>query len=332
MAERVVLHVGLMKSGTTFIQGRLGANRDLLAEQGVLFPGPTWRRHSEAAKDLNGSPTAKAGAWASLREEILAHPGTSVVSMEYLGPMPESRIAVAADDLAGADVQVVITVRDLGRAVPAMWQESVKNRGTWTWPEYLDGIRNGGEAGKKFWRQQGSARIIERWVAAFGSDHVTVVTVPPPGSPSELLWDRFCEVAGVSAAPWLEAPRANESLGTASVALMAQLNAELADLDKLEYKKKVKALAKHVLVNHKEHEDTIGFTVPRWLRKNADRIVARIADSGVRVVGDLADLTPVDVPGSDPSEVPAAQVRDAAVAALVDLLRSGGPVKPPADD
>ena len=30
MAERVLLHVGLMKSGTTFIQGRLNANRERL--------------------------------------------------------------------------------------------------------------------------------------------------------------------------------------------------------------------------------------------------------------------------------------------------------------
>jgi hypothetical protein len=36
----VFFHVGLMKSGTTFLQGRLNANRRLLAEQGVLFPGP----------------------------------------------------------------------------------------------------------------------------------------------------------------------------------------------------------------------------------------------------------------------------------------------------
>ena len=41
MAERVVVHIGLMKSGTTFLQGRLDANREQLAAQGVLFPGPT---------------------------------------------------------------------------------------------------------------------------------------------------------------------------------------------------------------------------------------------------------------------------------------------------
>ena len=43
MASRVILHIGLMKSGTTFLQGRLDANRQSLQEQGILFPGPGWQ-------------------------------------------------------------------------------------------------------------------------------------------------------------------------------------------------------------------------------------------------------------------------------------------------
>jgi hypothetical protein len=56
MARRVVLHVGLMKSGTTFIQGRLNASRATLADQKVLFPGPSWARHARAVSDFMESP------------------------------------------------------------------------------------------------------------------------------------------------------------------------------------------------------------------------------------------------------------------------------------
>ena len=66
MAKRVVVHIGLMKSGTTFVQGRLGANRARLDAQGVLFPGPTWRRHVNAVQDLMGHPGATAGSWDSM--------------------------------------------------------------------------------------------------------------------------------------------------------------------------------------------------------------------------------------------------------------------------
>ena len=80
MAQRVVFHIGLMKSGTTFIQGRLNTNRERLAEQQVLFPGPTWNRHVRAVSDLLQSQNRKPGSWNSLVDEIREHDGTAVVS------------------------------------------------------------------------------------------------------------------------------------------------------------------------------------------------------------------------------------------------------------
>ncbi len=328
MAERVLLHVGLMKSGTTFIQGRLNANRERLAEQGVLFPGPSWARHARAVSDLIGSKHAEEGAWASLVEELRAHPGTAIVSMEYLGPISAERIRQVRDDLAGSPVHAVVTVRDLGRSVPAMWQETLKNRQSWGWSEYLAALQDGGDAGRRFWRQQAADRVVGRWAEVLGPEHVSVVTVPPPGAPGELLWERFCDVAGITGSTWDEAPRANESLGVASALLMGRINEHVGDLALPEYNKKIKALGKHVLVHRRRDEDPIGFTVPRWLRKRSAAITAGIEASGVRVVGDLGELEPLDVPGADPAAVgPEAQL-DAAVAALVHVLRDGGVKRP----
>ena len=324
MAERVVLHVGLMKSGTTFIQGRLNANRAQLADQGILFPGPNWARHSRGVTDLLELPQAKPGSWASLRDEIAAHPGTAIISMEYLGPIIPAKIAKVVSQFPDTDLQIVLTVRDLGRCVPAMWQETVKNRRTWTWSEYVRGIEKGGDAGKAFWRQQGAGKITRRWADAVGAEQVTVVVVPPPGAPHELLWDRFCQTAGIAPGTWAEAARANESLGVASALLMRRLNAATGDLSRQQYKKRVKSLAKHSLVHHRRDEDSIGFTVPAWLRANAQRMRKAIVDSGVHVVGDLAELEPVDVPGVDPGAVPAEQELEAAVKALAVVLSEGG--------
>ena len=39
MDRRVVLHIGTMKTGTSFIQSVLGNNQAALAESGVEFPG-----------------------------------------------------------------------------------------------------------------------------------------------------------------------------------------------------------------------------------------------------------------------------------------------------
>ena len=320
MAQRVVLHIGLMKSGTTFLQGRLDANREQLAEQDILFPGPNWGRQVRAVSDLMESKHRKPGAWAKLRDEINEHPGTAIVSMEYLGPMGKPRIATLPEQFPGAELRVVATVRDLGRSVPAMWQETLKNRQTWAWPEYLDAVDNGGEAGTRFWRQQDAGRIVRRWASGVGADQTYVVTIPPPGAPRELLWERFREVAGIGDAPWQEAPRANESLGAASTLVVRQLNEQTTDLSMADYKKRVKGLAKHVMGGRKRDEDAIGYTVSPSIRAHAARIEAEIATSGAHVVGGLDELEPRDVPGVDPTTVSDAAQRDAAVAALAATL------------
>jgi hypothetical protein len=320
MAQRVVFHIGLMKSGTTFIQGRLNTNRQRLAEQQVLFPGPTWNRHVRAVSDLLGSGKRKPGSWNSLVDEINAHDGTAVVSMEYLAPMGRPRIKVLRDAFPDTEVRIAVTVRDLGRSVPAMWQEAIKNRRTWAWDEYVRSLEKGGEPGKRFWRQQDAAKIVARYGSVVGPEHVYVVTVPPPGADSGLLWDRFSEVAGIAADEWDEAPRANESLGAASTLVMSRLNVATADLPLAAYKKRVKALAKYVMGGHRGEEEPIGFSVPDWLREESTRVVTDLRRSGTHVVGDLADLEPVDVPGVDPATVGEAAQLDAAVAALTGVL------------
>lgn len=309
-----------MKSGTTFLQGRLNANREELGKQGVLFPGPTWNRHVQGVKDLMGSKRRKPGAWASLRDEINQHPGTAVVSMEYLAPMRPARIETLPGEFPDRELRIVLTVRDLGRSVPAMWQESVKNRQTWTWAEYLHGIEHDGDAGRRFWRQQDAGRIARRWAGQVGTDHVTVITIPPPGSDPEILWDRFCQVAGIGSATWQDAPRSNESLGAASTLVMRRLNEQTADLGVAAYKQRVKALAKHQLGKRKREEDAIGFIVPGWLRQESRRIARQLEGSGVEIVGSLDELDPRDVPGVDPASVSAEAERDAAIAGLSAAL------------
>lgn len=329
MAQRVVVHIGLMKSGTTFIQGRLGANRDRLTAQGVLFPGPGWRRHVNAVEDLMGHQGHTPGSWDSLVEEINQYPGTAVISMEYLAMAGQRGIRILAQSFGAAELRIVVGARDLGRSVPAMWQEAVKNRSTRTFEEYVESIRARGDSGRKFWRQQHAGRVATRWAQTVGPDHVYVVTVPPPGAAGELLWDRFREVAGIADQPsWDEAPRTNESLGAASTLVMRRLNLMTEDLPLKGYKRRVKAVGKHLMPSHRSAEDAIGFVVPDWLGREADAIRAQISGSGVRVVGDLDDLTPLDVPGIDPATVDADAQLDAALAALEAVLRQTSRVRP----
>jgi hypothetical protein len=336
MAKRVLLHVGAMKSGTSFIQARLLANQDALARQGVLFPGRTWRDQVLAVSDVlehrREGPVSKEGRWQRLLDEATAWTGTVVVSMEFLGPAKPQNIRKVVESFPNSHVDVVMTVRDLGRSIPAMWQETVQNSKTWTWAEYCAGIRRGPRmgdaAGRHFWRQHNTPQMAARWIDAVGRDNFTLVTLPPPGAGTEVLWERFCSVAGIDPGSCAPVPPTNESMGLASALLMRRLNVLLAEqgMPWKDYTTFVKwGLAKDSLAKRRKDEPALGFTVERWVEKRANKLVKQFRELGVRVVGDLADLRPVDVPGVDPATVSEADQLDAALAGLAGVLRLRGP-------
>jgi hypothetical protein len=337
VAEKVYLHIGAMKSGTSFIQATLAANQPALAAQGVLFPGERWRDQVRGVIDALGQkrdgrkPKRTRGAWKRITDEIEAWRGTAVVSMEFLGPAPRARIDRLLESLAPAEVHVIITVRDLGRNIPAMWQEEIQNAATWTWPEFLRLVRSGasrrGRAkgnGRRFWRHQDTPAIARRWADAVGKERFTVVTVPHPGAPPALLWERFCSVVGIDASSCELAPRSNPSLGAASTLLVRALNVRLAQdgaLPNPAYNRFVKhRLAKQGLSRRKAEEPTIGFD-KRWVRRLSDRMIAEFEELDVRVVGDLHELDPVVVKGVRPDRISDREQLAAAVDGLAHLIR-----------
>jgi hypothetical protein len=340
VARRVYLHVGTMKSGTSFLQEKLLANRDGLRAQGVLFPGAGWESQVRAVQDVLGTrrndvdqPARLDGAWERLRAEIAAWDGDVVVSMELLAACRPRRARRIVQALQPAEVHVVVTARDLGRTLPAMWQESVQTYRSWTWEEYVAGVTQGdpeqpGPA-YSFFRQQDLVAIVRKWRRAAGRDNLTLVTVPPPGAAPDELWHRFCAATGIDPQHCPRPGRRdNQSLGAVSAEMMRRLNVALADsgIGWGEYSRFVKRpLAKRVLASRRATEPPIGFTrrsYPKaWLAEQSARTVARLTRAQVRVVGDLADLTPVRVLGSSPSSAPVEAQLEAAVAGLASVLR-----------
>jgi hypothetical protein len=315
-----VLHVGLMKSGTSYLQRRLFAGRDALREAGVLVPGQRWRDQVLAVSDVLGraaaGPSAR-GRWDALLSEVGAHRGTALVSMEFLGPAPPERIAALLGSLAPARVEAVLTLRDLGRAVPAMWQEALQHGSSVGWGEYVAGLGGARRPARAFWRQQGMARIAGNWVDALGSSAVTLVTVPPPGHPPEQLWHRFCLAAGIDGSACPQVGPANTSLDAASARVLLELNRVLAPdgLERATYHREVKfRLAKNAMAGR--DAAPIGFVPPPWLVDRAAEIGSRLRDTGAGVVGDLDELRPIGTTGADPDALEDATVARAAIDAL----------------
>lgn len=332
MAHTVVLHVGAMKSGTSYIQRNLGSNRDVLADQGFLFPGKSWRQQVLGVLDVLGQTRdgevvpGSPGAWQRLLDEIAQFPGTAVISMEFLGPTPVPDIERVVASLAPAQVKVVMTVRDLGRNIPAMWQEGLKNGTSWGWTEYLRDIQDPDASepsyAKKFWRHMNFPFIARKWVRIVGQENFTLITVPHPGADPRLLWDRFCSVVGLDPEPFDTSGKSNASLGAPSALVLRALNESLPEKFPLaKYQKVVKhSLAKKGMTDRADVEAPIGFQ-DDWVTKRSAKHIEKLAKLGVRVVGDLEELRPVPQKGVDPAQVPVEDQLEAAIAALRYLVR-----------
>lgn len=331
MARRLVLHIGSMKSGTSYLQNVMDHNRDVLREHGVDFACRRWRHQVAATLEMieHGGPRQPPlpadGSWARLVRAVDEWPGTSVVSMEFLGPRGRPKVDTILQSFPDTEVEVVLSARDLTRQLPAMWQEAVQNTSQVTWPAYVAAARRPGTGpgpGRNFWKQQAVDEVAQRWSEAAGRDRFTLVTVPPPGAPPELLWERFAQVLGLpSGVVDLEVSRRNPSIGTASAMVMRALNEELApaELSRDDYMGVVKGgLAKRGLVQLDDPK--LGIKAG-WLRRRAKRQVRALRKLDLRVVGDLADLLPRDVPGVHTDDVSTEQQLAAAVSGLGFLVR-----------
>ncbi len=335
MAERVVLHIGSMKSGTSFIQNVLGSNRDQLLQHGISFAGERWRDQVGAVQDLiarggpHQPPLDPSGPWHTLVRDINATPGTVVVSMEFLAPRVARKIEIVLSGFEGR-LEVVLTGRDLARNIAAMWLESVQNGSAVGWDDYLAAVRTEDPASpvaRNFWNHQGLAAIARRWSDAVGDAHFTLLTVPPKGAPSGLLWERFAQVLELDPAAFEIDVRANRSIGLATAMTLCHLNELLGrDGTPAADHRFYDLLVKHLLTKRgmvsRPGEPTLGLD-ERWVLRRGSAEVATLRRQGHRVIGDLDELLPQPVRGVHPSQVSTEQQLDAAMEGLARMTRIG---------
>jgi hypothetical protein len=301
----VFLHIGAMKTGTSYVQEILRQHKPALAEDGILFPGAHgWSDQVLAIKEILGlhiSPEIAHradGAWDRLRDEVLHYDGrASIVSMEFMSFARRELAMKIVNSLKSAELHVIMTVRDASRVIPAQWQESSQNRGVASWQEYAAAVLAGEDRDNPAWRAFQRAlnipRILRAWSKTVPPERFHVVLVPAPGSSTDQLWHRFASVIGVDAErfPPVDGPR-NVSLGYPSADLMRRINAHLGDLEQSVYGRTVKRhLCKRILAA-RTHEPRmsmnrqLGEFSLDWNRTMANAI----ARHRCHVIGELTDL------------------------------------------
>lgn len=331
---RVFLHIGLHKTGTTYLQNLMRANRDGLREQGVEFTaGPGEPVQAFAVWDLQGrrprgaDDPRIAGSWPALVDAIHASGlPTALVSEERLSLSTVKQARTAARAFPKSEVHVIVTVRDLGRVAVSAWQEEVKNDHTWTWREFAAAIRDPGQRAvnpaRGFWLRQDVVSICETWEAAVPISRIHVVTVPQPPAPPDALVERFAAVVGFDASRLTEEPSwTNETVGVAATEVIRRVNERLdGRLNQRQHDQVVKLTVAPMLAKRTE---PVRFTLPAdelgWVSEKSAEIVSLLAARGYPVVGELAELRPQPRAGRRPDDATDQELLEASLDALALL-------------
>ncbi len=334
MTSRAFLHVGTPKSGTSYLQDRLAANRTRLAQDGLTYLETPSGDHFRAAIDLlqkhwAGELEAAKGSWAALAKTAQATPGDVLISHEVLAAATTSQVKQAFDSLDGFEIHVIVTARDLARQVPAEWQEKIKHRGWVSFATWQKRVINGQRmpAESWFWKVQHLPDVLGRWSANLTPDRVHLVALPGPGADSEELWRRFLSVADLTPRPDdAPATMANSSLGIAEIRVLRRLNNLLhqAEVSRPTYVEKVRELiVREVFANRSGSQIA---TSPPSMQPFFDEVNIEWRDwilgSGIHIVGEINELMSQVQPGPwvDPDQPDPTEVFDAALEAMAALV------------
>ena len=361
MARRIFLHVGTPKTGTTYLQGVLWANKEALQQQGLLLPLRHVRDHfyltniaRQWSPKIEVMPAAGRKSWERMVEEVRSWTEDVLISHELFASVSTERAKWALDELAalGDEVHVIVTARDLARMAPAEWQQSVKHGRSHGLaehyellkaedPERLDSeelllldqdpeVANSEHMPILFWKVQNLPALLHRWGQWLPPERVHLVTVPPSGAPRDLLWNRFASTVGIDPATVDQSVTIpNDSLGVVEVETLRRINGLLPP--------GLTGTRKQVLVRQvlgdgilTARPDARRFGVPAehhsWVVERGARMVDQLRRLPYDVVGNLDDLLPAAEPvsGPMPEDVPDSEIAKVAVETIAAFIGEVG--------
>lgn len=321
--REVYLHVGPVKTGSTFLQDLLWRYRDDLARQGYHHPGTHADEMWLAANDLQDAafvhfemPEAS-GVWPQVCERVLTYDGPSVISQETLGLSTEEHIDRIVSSLEPARLHVIVMARSLAAMLPSMWQQNVRDvhpAGV-RWPLYLALQRQSRAA------VTDTLLIVQRWLTHVPAERIHVVTVPPAGATPAVLLSRFADVLGIETSFWsAEGAARNISIDMVQCEVIRRLNrTSAACLDIRGQRRLVKeALLPLLGPPNPARRIRLPSSQREWIEGESRRRVDGLVHSGAVLHGDLDDLaSPPDLWQDGPVGVTEADIVEEALQLLV---------------
>jgi hypothetical protein len=325
----VFLHIGLPKTGTTYLQQVVWSNRERLRRAGVFLPGFGHREHLWAALDLQERPRLARrhpdapGAWQRLVEEASAQPADVLITHEFLCGASAEQAARAIAGFPDAEVHLVVTARDTAGVVSAGWQESVKNGGTVDLDAVMAGAPAGGpEFSMRTWDLAG---VLERWTPDLPADRVHVLVMPGAGEARDLHWRHFAEVLGLDPDAYAAPEDAvNPALGIVQIETLRLVNRHLPRYSAQERGVWIRGYLAEDLLARQPRERGGMPEHHRARFAELDRAAAElIAARGFHVLGDLSALAGADAvrgAGREPDTVTHEELLESAARLVADIV------------
>jgi hypothetical protein len=299
----LLLHIGPPKTGSSAIQRVMHESRPLLAEHGVLYPGTSLRDREASWAVLGATPAvgrapARPERWQALVDEVR---GTDLprvfLSHENFARADEAAVGRILEGLGRDRTHVVYVARRIDRLLPSHWHERVKAWETMSYEEYLREMLadERGPLADHIWGRHDVDRVLRHWASAVGPDRFTIVVSDERDR--SLIPRTFEAMLGLPAG-LLDPPAegSNASLSYTDTEVLRALNqrARAAGWTPQEYWHVVQ---KGIVRRLRERSDAGGSRIeglPPWaaepVMRLAERQIAQIRDSGVRVIGDTEVL------------------------------------------
>ena len=344
MAGRLVLHIGPLKTGTTYLQEGFRARREALADLGWLYPLPGQLNQERALWGLLGPKIT----WVSedqqrrhrtparaLLDETKAWDGPLLVSAEALCAVDDEGARQTVEHFPDRAVRIVITARELGGLIPSHATQKYKVGHNESLSSLMNRLSKERQSlSGPFWRMYDIPALIERWGALDAVDEVVVVTLPASGSAPGELWRRFAQAAGWDDEAMLVAPEvapnlANLSPSASESRFLRTLSLQVQRLDvprPYVHGLFTMVLNRGLLGRDRSERGRNLQVPPGWIKQVsqwAGEDIERISRTAARVVGDLSDLEariPVAGDGARDESIPTDDERESLEAASAAIL------------
>lgn len=335
MTERVYVHIGAPKTGTTYLQQVLYANRDAMRTAGVLYPDVAGDAHHTANRALRDAAKGKAHAevdsdWAEVVRMSTAWSGAvSVLSSELFVYATTAAAARALTSFPDTEVHVIYTARDLGRQVSAVWQERLKNSHSMAYTDFIEDVLGPVDSrmAQGFWIAQDAVEALHRWSQGIDPSHVHVVTAPAAGAPPLVLWERFASVIGLNGGDFSPAvPAANPSLSVTAAELLRRFNLRHGEgMSRKQQRRLVKNGLANLLAETVSDSSKLPLSESQQQRitQRAEQLVVELAAAGYDVVGSLDELLPAFQSagsGKGPDDLTDSDIIDGLLDVIKELL------------